>query len=233
MKKILVTIIASLFIMACGEEKAPEKLQENVVTKEEKVENIDTLIVESVDFKPGEHYTILEDPIESKNNEIIEYFWYKCPHCYTFEQMLKKNYQLLITNNMTLRVEHAAISKRWVQDAQLFYALREMKLEKKSTGLLMDFFHNNKDGKKTFEGVLKEIGTTQKDLNEVFASEPVINRLKKSYDDSVKAGIAGTPSVIVEGKYLMTNKAFKGYKEMMEAAIELAKINDKPTKEEI
>jgi thiol:disulfide interchange protein DsbA len=236
MNKILVTVIASFFIMACSEEKVPaepEPLVEAVVITEEKVKNIDNLIIESVNYKPGEHYKILENPIESKNNEIIEYFWYKCPHCNTFDKMIQKNYKLLVENNMTLRTEHAAIAKNWVQDAQLFYTLREMKLEKKSTGILMDLFHNNKDGKKTFKDVLEEIGTTEEDLNKVFASEPVIARLKKSYEDALKAGISGTPSIIVEGKYLMSNKAFNGYKELLEAAIEIAKINEKKIKEEI
>lgn len=218
-------MVATLFLVACGEEKEVEKAETvDQVLKTDRVGDIDNLVVKSVLYKPGEHYTVLETPIESKDNEIIEYFWYKCSHCYKFEKMIKANYQELIKNEVTLRLEHAAISKKWVQDAQLFYTLREMKLEKKSTAILMEFFHNNKDGVKTFESVLAEIGTTQDELNKVYTSEPVIKSLKKSYEDAIKAGISGTPSIIVEGKYLMNNKAFSGYKEMLGAAIELTKI---------
>lgn len=233
MKKLLATLSLSALLVACGETQVTEKPKsDSVVDESNKVENIDNLVVKTSKYKPGEHYTILKTPIESKNNEIIEYFWYKCPHCYSFEQMLKHNYQMLIKDEITIRVEHAAIAKHWVQDAQLFYTFREMGLEKKATGILMDFFHNNKDKKKTFDGALKEIGVTQEELNKVFTSEPVINALKKSYEDAVKAGITGTPSIIVEGKYLMNSKVFKDYKDLLQAAIEVAKIDDSKSETE-
>lgn len=235
MKKILIGVLSFLMLAACDSQEEVKdvnpELQGVVVDSADKVSGIDNLVLKVAKYQPGVHYKVLEKPIDAKDNEIIEYFWFKCPHCYKFEKMLKDNYIMLKDNRVTVRIEHAAISKRWVQDAQLFYTFKVMGIERKALPVLMEFYHNNKDKegnpKKTFDDVLAELGVTKEKLDEVFISQKVIDLLKQSHSDAVQAGISGTPSIIVEGKYLMNNKSFKGYKELLEAAIELTKIDDK------
>lgn len=188
--------------------------------------DINNYVEKGVEYKENVHYKKLLNPIPSMNNEIIEYFWYKCSHCYNFDKTLKRNYRKLIDNNITIRFEHAAISKNWVSDAQLFYAFRNLNLEKKSLPLMMEFFHENNNKNIKFEDILKELEITEYQLKESIISEKVINDLKESHKYAMQAGITGTPSLIIEGKYLLINSAFKSQDEMLEAAIKISEYDN-------
>ena len=54
--------------------------------------------------------------------EVIEFFWYGCPHCYAFEPSLGPWIKKLPAD-VSFRRVHAQFTPQWVQHAKLFYAL--------------------------------------------------------------------------------------------------------------
>lgn len=223
-KKNILLFLSTIILTACINDQADIEKKEEVVSIEDLSSQIS---VGAIDLTEGVHFKKINNPIKSKNNEIIVYFWYKCPHCYKFENTLKENYYKLADRNITIRNEHAALSSKWIPDAQLFYALRNLNLDKKSTPLLMEFFHNNKDKSITIESIYSKLNITENDIKQSISSEKTISMLKDSHEDAIQVGLRGTPSIIVEGKYLIINKGFKNYNEILDAVIKLSLIDDK------
>jgi thiol:disulfide interchange protein DsbA len=52
--------------------------------------------------------------------EIIEFFWYGCPHCYTFEPVLKKWLETLPANVEFIR-QPAVFSSLWGKHAKAYF----------------------------------------------------------------------------------------------------------------
>lgn len=220
----IILLTTAIILSACSSQDSSTDKKETTVSVEDLSKQIS---VGEIELKENVHFKIIETPIESKDNEVIVYFWYRCPHCYEFDKAVKENYFKLVDRNITIRNEHAALSSKWIPDAQLFYALKNLNLEKISTPLLMEFFHNNKDGSITIDTIYSKLNITENDIKRSITSEETINMLKKSHEDAIKAGLRGTPSVIVEGKYLILNNGFKNHNDILDAIIKLSLLNNK------
>ena len=79
----------------------------------------------ATDFTEGVHYqklgTSIKNLSDSKKVEIVELFWYGCPHCFEFEPILKA----WIFENKTkvnLIQVPAVFSKNWIPHAKAFYS---------------------------------------------------------------------------------------------------------------
>ena len=44
-------------------------------------------------YRPGTHYTLLDQPVRTRSKdkiEVVELFWYGCGHCYNFEPLIQR-----------------------------------------------------------------------------------------------------------------------------------------------
>ena len=73
----------------------------------------------------GIDYKVLDrpQPIEKPGRiEVMEFFWYGCPHCYAFEPILA-NWAAKLPGDVAFRRLPAQFSAVWQQHAKLYYAL--------------------------------------------------------------------------------------------------------------
>jgi len=76
----------------------------------------------------GVDYTELSptQPVETQGKiEVIEFFWYGCPHCYTLEPLLEKWAPTLPADVQFRRVP-AVLNPNWGADAVVFYAFEAL-----------------------------------------------------------------------------------------------------------
>jgi cyclophilin family peptidyl-prolyl cis-trans isomerase/protein-disulfide isomerase len=179
-------------------------------------------------FTSGEHYTVLDKPIATRDNnkiEVVEMFSYGCPHCYEFEPLLEhwKEQQAedvdfwffpAIWNEPMKVLAHAFYTAQQLNLSKkthlpLFSALvvEQQKLSKESE--LADFFANYGVDKKTFTSV--------------FNSNMVKNQTKKAEDLVLNYKPVGVPEIIVNGKYRIDRMRAGGIAEMLEVADYLIK----------
>src|SRR5438445_166886 len=59
--------------------------------------------------------------------EVIEFFWYGCPHCYHLEPQVNA-WLKTIPQDVVFRRVHALPSPAWAPHAQIFYTLQAMGL---------------------------------------------------------------------------------------------------------
>ncbi len=81
--------------------------------------------------KEGTHYVKLSPPAPvnltgpDKKIEVVEFFWYGCPHCYAFEPVLEP-WAKGLPADVSFRQVPVAFNSQHVVHQKLFYALEEM-----------------------------------------------------------------------------------------------------------
>src|SRR5471030_709291 len=125
--------------------------------------------------KLGTDYSELKavQPVETKGKvEVVEFFWYRCPHCYSLEQALEAWVKKLPADVRFIRIP-AVLSDNWAIDARIFYAFEAMGMLDKVHRAFFDAIHRDH-------------------LN--IASEPAMNEWlkkngieRKKFDDAVKS----------------------------------------------
>jgi protein dithiol oxidoreductase (disulfide-forming) len=138
--------------------------------------------------------------------EVVEFFWYECPHCYELEPALDAWVPKLAKDVQFKRVP-ATFNDRWLISARVFYALESMGLEDKLHKPLMDAIHKDRlritDERQLTEWLGKQKVDVAK-FQAALKSFAVESRLKRADQLVRDAKIDGVPALMVNGSYLVT-----------------------------
>lgn len=159
-------------------------------------------------FDEGIEYKLVMPPVKSSTPgkiEVVEMFWYGCPHCYSFEPKLNKWKETMPDNVELVRIP-AIFQDRavWELHARAFYAAELLGILDKSHQATFDYLHkqrkhlHNADELASFYsqfGVDKQVF---KDTLHSFGVEMKVNRAR---DLTFRYKIDGVPSLIINGKY--------------------------------
>lgn len=160
--------------------------------------------------------------------EVLEIFWYGCPHCYAFEPYLN---QWLKTKpaDVEFRRLPAVFGDKWAPGARVFYTAQALKVLDK---VHPAFFHALHEERRKFAGdndyaqLFVQAGVNQDDFSQVFKSSDIDEKVKQAAIQSQNYGIDGVPSVIVNGKFLTAGAMAGSYEAMTQiinGLIELAR----------
>src|SRR5262245_24791018 len=100
------------------------------------------------DIEAGKQYVELNSPVPVSvpgKIEVVELFWYGCPHCYQFEPTLNPWAEKLPEDVNFVRIP-AMFGGLWNVHGQLFITLESMKVEHQVHKAVFDAIH--KEGKK-------------------------------------------------------------------------------------
>ncbi len=150
--------------------------------------------------------------------EIIEFFWYGCPHCYTFEPVLKKWLETLPANVEFIR-QPAVFSSLWGKHAKAYFVAEALGVVDK---VHADFFNSiqNLKLKLTTEDQLAEFfvahGVEKTKFHDAYNSFLVDAKLRQAKTMSARYGITGVPAIIINGKYKTNGPLAKSQENMIE-----------------
>lgn len=171
----------------------------------------------------GKHYVRI-DPVVAPateadaEHEVVELFWYGCPHCFEFEPHIEMWHEEKPENVNLVRIP-AIFNARWEQHARAFYALELMGQLEQGHALLFDGMHEQGRGLANVDAMARFLAahgideTQFRDNFKSFAVEAKINRAKELIR---KYQIRGVPAVIVDGQYKLTGSTAGGYVQMIE-----------------
>ena len=80
-------------------------------------------LAHATDWKAGEHYTVLKQPVptaDANKIEVVEAFGYSCPHCNAFEPMLHAWSQNL-ADDVTFENMPVVFGRSWEPLARAYY----------------------------------------------------------------------------------------------------------------
>ncbi len=155
--------------------------------------------------------------------EVIEFFWYGCPHCYSFEPALSEWLKNKPENVEFIRIP-AVFSKLWGKHAKAYYTAEALGVVDK---VHADFFDaiQNKRQKLTSEDDLADFfaahGVDKQAFHEAYNSFLVDAKLRQAKSMAPRYGVTGVPAIIVNGKYKVTASLAKSQDNMINVMNEL------------
>ncbi len=148
--------------------------------------------------------------------EVIEFFWYGCPHCYSFEPLLEKWVKNLPENVEFIR-QPVAFNDLWKKHAKAYYTAEALGVVDKVHADFFDAVQNKKEKLETEEELAKFFkahGVNETQFHEAYNSFVVDAKMRQSPVIANRYGITGVPAIIINGKY-KTNGTLAGSHEKM------------------
>jgi thiol:disulfide interchange protein DsbA len=162
-----------------------------------------------IEPRPGANYTELKpaQPVETAGKvEVIEFFWYGCPHCYSLEPALESWTKKLPADVVFRRVP-AVLSQAWAAHAQAFYAFESLGVGDRLHRPFFDAIHRDRlrvDDQAAMEQWLQKQGVDPKKFSEAARSFGVTSKVKRAKQISEAYRLEGVPLLAVQGRYTVS-----------------------------
>jgi thiol:disulfide interchange protein DsbA len=158
-------------------------------------------------FRSGKDYITLDRPVASESGsgkiEVLEFFWYSCPHCNTFEPAFEQ-WAKKAASDIVVRRIPVAFRDDFVPQQRLYYALEAMKLVDKMHIRVFNAIHVEKQLLNSDASVLDwaaKQGLDKVKFAAAYRSFGVATKAKRAVQLQNDFKIEGVPSLGVAGRY--------------------------------
>ena len=153
--------------------------------------------------------------------EVLEFFWFGCPHCYNFEPVLDPWIKKLPKDVQFRRVP-AMFNEEYAQGARAYYALEAIGEEQRLHKALFEAVHTGARLRVADEAALTEWlakqGVDTKKFAAAYRSFSVEGKLKRAVQLTQAYKIEGVPAMAVSGKYVVITDNIKSFDQMVGVA---------------
>ncbi len=135
--------------------------------------------------------------------EVVEYFWFGCPHCFAFEPTINKWAESKPEFVDFIR-EAPPLNPGWKPHSQAFYAAELLGVTDQFFEPLFNAIHKDKKRLNTPKSIAKFAGTLGLDAEKFLKtmnSFAVDAKIRKAMEQARHDGINSVPSIVVNGKY--------------------------------
>jgi thiol:disulfide interchange protein DsbA len=150
--------------------------------------------------------------------EVVEFFWYGCPHCYNFEPVLEPWVKKLPKDVQFRRIP-AMFNEEYAQGARAYYALDAIGEEERLHKTLFDAVHTGERLRVGNEAALTEWlgkhGVDTKKFAAAYRSFSVEGKLKRAAQLTQAYKIDGVPSMAVGGKYVVNTDNIRSFEQLL------------------
>ncbi len=164
----------------------------------------------AAEFEEGKHYLRLAEPVPTAapdKIEVVELFWYGCPHCYSLEPRIEAWQQSKPDNVAFVRIPAVLGGRNWKLGARAFYTAEVLGVLEKTHGALFAAIHKDKrtiGNKQQLAEFFAEQGVDKDQFFKAYDSFAVETELRRSRKLVRRYRISGVPAIIVNGKYMVT-----------------------------
>jgi thiol:disulfide interchange protein DsbA len=139
--------------------------------------------------------------------EVVDFFWYGCPHCNALEPYLEA-WERSKPANVVLKRVPAVLQPEWEPAARAYYTAEALGILAKSHKAIFDEIHQNHDVMQTeadFERFyVKQFGVDPKKFEGIWSSPAVDAKIAQSNVLADRYGLMlfGVPTLVVNGKWI-------------------------------
>jgi protein dithiol oxidoreductase (disulfide-forming) len=155
----------------------------------------------------GLDYAKLDKPAPTENVkgkiEVVEFFWYHCPHCNHFEPTLEAWLKKLPKDVHFKRVP-VAFRPSFVPDQQLFYALEAMGKLEQLHARVFAAIHAERLGLDTREQIIEWVakqGIDKAKFTQYFDSPSIVSKATQATKLQTAYNVSGVPALGIAGQY--------------------------------
>ena len=163
------------------------------------------------DIVEGKDYTVLATPQSTQDSntiEVLEFFWYGCPHCNSLHPHLK-TWLINIPSDVSFRYVPATLRANWVSAAKIFHAIEAIGMTDVLHDKVYDAIHRDKIDLNQepilFDWIEKQ-GIDRKKFEDTYRSFAVQNQVAKSTQMTRQYQLTGVPALVINGKYITSGK---------------------------
>jgi thiol:disulfide interchange protein DsbA len=156
----------------------------------------------------GQHYVKLQTaaavtlPSPQKKVEVVEFFWYGCPHCFAFEPVIEAWVKRLPADVYFRQLPFAFIGP--LEHQKLFYALEELGQRESMQRKLFNAIHVENKRLNTEAEITAFVSANGVDgakFTEAFKSFAVNTKVSRGKQLSNAYKIDGVPALGIQGRY--------------------------------
>lgn len=155
----------------------------------------------------GHDYARVKNPqpvATGKKVEVLEFFWYRCPHCFQLEPALNSWLKTLPKDAQVRRVP-AVFRDDWMPGAKLYYTLEQMGLLDRLHARVFDAYHVeniNLNDPAVLGGWIAKQGVDRKKFESIYKSFSIQSKATQGARLATAYALTGVPAFIIDGKYL-------------------------------
>jgi thiol:disulfide interchange protein DsbA len=175
-------------------------------------------------------YTELKPPqpveAQGKSVEVVEFFWYGCPHCYNLEPLIETWVKKLPPDVQFKRIP-AVFNERWAHDAAIFYTFEAMGLLDKLHRPFFDAIHRDHlrtDNPDALAQWLQKNGVDPKKFQETMKSFSVQSKTRRAVQLTTAYKIDGTPAMAVQGRFTVSTEQGRSREGMLDTVSYLVEM---------
>jgi len=149
--------------------------------------------------------------------EVIEFFWYGCPHCYRFSPHIER-WKQSIPAGVSFRHMPAVLSPRWEVHAKAFFAASIMDELDRFHGAMFSAIHQDNmrlDSATEIGDFVSSLGIDSERFVATMQSFAVDTRMRRARNLQRAYGVSGTPTVVIDGRYRTSGNVAGGVANMI------------------
>ena len=175
---------------------------------------------QSKHYVAGKDYIVLDTPVRTRDRskvEVVEVFWYGCSHCSTFDPIITA-WKKRQAEDVDFWLSPAIWNGAMKLHAQAFFTAKALGVGEKLhkpffSALLVERKKLNNPGQ--IEDFFARYGVPRKDFQKTFKSFSVNSQVKQADARARSYKVAGTPEIVVNGKYRVTAGLAGGQAQML------------------
>ncbi len=157
----------------------------------------------------GQHYRRLGTPVPvgtlpaGKKIEVVEFFWYECPHCFEFDPTLEAWVHKLPADVAFRRVP-VGFSARHTATAKLFYAMEALGVQESLHAKLFTAIHRARQpmvAESDMLAFMKANGVDGAKFSEAFKSFSVATKANVAKNLTNSFNVDGVPMLGIHGRF--------------------------------
>jgi thiol:disulfide interchange protein DsbA len=154
----------------------------------------------------GREYRVIEQqPTDTGSKiEVLEFFWYACPHCYALQPSLKA-WLAKKPADVEFRRAPAILAENWKPLAQMYFALDALGQLDRLHHDVFAAIHDQKvrmNDPKVMADWVAGKGVDRQKFLDAFNSFAVQTRTRRAYDMTRDYDLQGTPTLVINGRYV-------------------------------
>lgn len=158
-------------------------------------------------YKSGKDFLTLEKPAPTETSagqvEVVEFFWYNCPHCNSFEPMFEA-WAKKLPKDVTMRRAPVAFRPDFEPQQRLYFVLETMGKIEELHGKVFNAIHVEKQTLNTVEQIsawMEKQGVPKAKFMELYNSFSVATKARKSTQLQDAYALDGVPALGINGRY--------------------------------
>lgn len=175
----------------------------------------------------GIDYAVLATPqrtdVKAGQVEVLEFFWYRCPHCYQLEPELQA-WAKKLPKNVVLKRVPGILNDSWVPLTRAFYALEALGLVEQQHGDVFKAIHSqgmDLNNPETFFDWAATKGVDRQKLAAAYNSFGVNSKVMRAKQMTQAYKLTGVPAFAVNGKYTTSAYMTGSHAKLFEALDDL------------